>query len=91
MQLRLTVHAEGPDLVAVRKDGVQHSRWPIIAADLIVELERLSQPAPSEPSGPHLASTAALDEALARQGYQRLSDWSPGPSGPICEVTLRAT
>lgn len=91
MQLRLTVHVEGSDLVAVRKDGVEHSRWPVTATDPLVELERLHQPAPADPGGPHLASTTALDEALARQGYQHLTDWAPSRSGPVCEVTLRTS
>ncbi|WP_298991859.1 hypothetical protein [uncultured Pseudokineococcus sp.] len=91
MQLRLSVHAAGPDLVAYRRDGVEHSRWPITPTDPFVELERLARPAPAEAAGPHLASTAALDEALERQGYRRLTDWAPGPTGPVCEVTLRTT
>lgn len=91
VQLRLSVHAAGPDLVAYRRDGVEHSRWPITATDPLVELERLEHSAAAEPVGPHLASTAALDEALAREGYQRLTDWASGPTGPVCEVTLRAT
>jgi len=91
VQLRLTVHATGPDLVAYRGDGAAHSRWPITATDPITQLERLDQPVPDEPDGPHLATLGALDEALARQGYQRLTDWAPGPRGPTCEVTTRTT
>lgn len=91
MQLHLTVHAAGPDLVAVRRDGTEHSRWPLTPADPLAELERHDQTAPAKNTGPHLASTTALEQALARQGYRRLTDWAHGPGGPVCEVTLRAT
>ena len=87
MHLRLSVHAEGPDLLAYRLDGLEHSRWPITPTDPLAKLERLGRtPAPAQ-AGAHLASLATLDAALDRQGYRRLTNWAPGPHGPACEVT----
>ena len=91
MQLRLTVHATGPDLVASRLDGAPHSRWPITPTDALVELERLEQVPPPEPTGPHLWSLSTLDEALGRQGYRRLGHWTSSPCGPTCQIATATT
>lgn len=84
MRLELTATATGAELVLVRRDGAEHSRWPIAEEDPLVALERIEagEAAPSRPW-----SLEALDVALEREGYRRTSDWRPGNGGPACRIT----
>lgn len=84
MHLELIATALGGEMVLARRDGAEHSRWPIAQEDPLVALERIEAggEAPSRPW-----SLEALDAALEREGYRRTSDWRPGDGGPACQIT----
>lgn len=84
MHLELAATATGAQIVLRRRDGAEHSRWPIADEDPLVALERIEagEAAPSRPW-----SLEALDAALEREGYRRTSDWRPGERGALCQIT----
>lgn len=87
MQLLLVVEVEGAEFVAYRADGLEHSRWSVLAVDPVDELARWEGPQTTQVPRPPVWSLSTLDAALERQGYRRLQDWSAGRAGPVCRVT----
>lgn len=83
MHLCLDVTAAGHELVARRRDGVEHSRWAVADVDPLQAL--LDHEAGVHPRArPWLLE--ALDAAIERQGYRRAGGWLAGVGGPSCVV-----
>ncbi len=84
VHLCLYVTAVGHELVARRRDGVEHSRWAVADVDPLQTL--LDHEAGVRPRA-RPWSLEALDEAIERQGYRRTSEWTHSDTGPHCWLT----
>ena len=84
MYLGLVATATGAVMVLRMRDGVEHSRWPIATEDPTEALERLEA---DRELPPRPWSLEALEAALEREGYRRMSAWRAGEDGPACHIT----
>ena len=79
----LAATPEGADLVLSRRDGVEHSSFPIADLDALAHLELLS--AGGAPPVRQW-SEVELDAALAREGWRRTGPWTTGDQGAVAPV-----
>ena len=79
----LTATAEGGFLVLRRRDGVEHSAFPVAALDALAHLEALAAGA-APPVRPW--SEVEFDAALAREGWRRAGPWTAAEQGAVAPV-----
>ena len=79
----LTATAKGAHLVLARRDGVEHSSFPVADLDALAHLELLTAGGapPVRPWG-----EAELDAALAREGWRRAGPWTAAGQGAVAPV-----
>ena len=79
----LTAAAEDGHLVLRRRDGVEHSAFPVADLDAVKHLELLA----AGGTPPACAwSEAELDAALAREGWRRTSPWTTDEQRAVAAV-----
>ena len=79
----LTANAAGAHLVLRRRDGVEHSSFPVADLDALAHLELLA----AGGAPPVRAwSEAELDAALAREGWRRTGPWTTDEQGAVAAV-----
>ena len=79
----LTATAAGAHLVLSRRDGVEHSCFPVADLDALEHLELLA----AGGTPPVRAwSAGELDAALAREGWRRVGPWTTDEQGTVAPV-----